>query len=174
MKTIKSKINLNNINAEKLTDELEVLAELLTEKLNGPWHTTISYIRENPVLPEFLIEAMNAYNPIPSILAPVCFESKKPDHTKFHNFQLEFVEENNLTRSLENLATLIDYIGEDSEIAKIAISYYDAISLSTENQSFQNSCVTATCKSEDNKISEYRFKKVELEFKNAITPLITD
>lgn len=172
MKTINKKTNLNNINSVKLKEELEILSEAITNSLNGPLHTTLSYIRKNPVLPEFLIEAMDLDEYIRDELETVYFGCNKPNMTEYFNTSLNLVEENDLTRSFSNLYSLVEYLDEDSELEKIAISYFDSISLSKENQNFHNSYVTAAEKSEDNKITEYRFNKTEKDFTNDVLSII--
>lgn len=172
MKTINKKTNLNNINSVKLKEELEILSEAITNSLNGPLHTTLSYIRKNPVLPEFLIEAMDLDDYIRYELETVYFGCKKANMTEYFNTSLNLVEENDLTRSFSNLYSLVEYLDEDSELEKIAISYFDSISLSKEKQNFHNSYVTAAEKSEDNKITEYRFNKTEKDFTNDVLSII--
>lgn len=172
MKTINKKTNLNNINSVKLKEELEILSEAITRSLNGPLHTTLSYIRKNPVLPEFLIEAMNIDDDIRDELETVYFDDNKSNMTEYFNSSLNLVEENDLTRSFSNLYLLVEYLDENSELEKIAISYFDSISLSKEKQNFHNSYVTASVKSEDNKITEYRFNKTENDFTNDVLSII--
>lgn len=169
-------INFTNIDTENLKEELDMLAEKIDSEFDKVLHTTISWMRMNPVLPEFLIEGMNWENLIPASLIPAQY-SINTFTTDYIYDGRNYNEENSLERASDNLWALVEHVEinleRNSELRKIANQYYKKLLLAKSNEEFEGSLRSyLQDKVRKNRVSEFRFNKTEKEFTEAVLKLI--
>lgn len=170
------KLNLNYINVDNLNEELELISEKITEQFGKVLHTTISWMRLNPVLPDFIIEGMNWRNTIPASLTPAQYGIDSFVTEEVYDGR-NYNEENSLERASDNLWNLVEHIeiniDRNSELRKIANEYYKKLLLAKSNDESEPSLRSyLQDKVRGNRVSEFRFNKTEREFTEAVLKLI--